>query len=161
MVTAPALIIDYDDPPWTSQGASLAGNLRGSRLVIRPGRSHPFYERDLEGLAKLIRAFLLEHLDKTPEAESETRTPSSSEAHNGSVPSGPNLSPRELEVLRLIADGKSNPEIAAELVIAPGTAGRHVSNLLAKTGLRNRTELATYAADQGLRADPPGNTGLS
>ena len=62
------------------------------------------------------------------------------------------LSPRELEVLRLIAAGKSNPQIAEALVIAPGTVGRHVSNMLAKTGLKNRVELATYATEHGLRS---------
>ena len=66
-----------------------------------------------------------------------------------------NLSPRELEVLRLIAAGRSNPQIAEALTIAPGTVGRHVSNLLAKTGLSNRVELATYAADHGLRDGDP------
>ena len=60
------------------------------------------------------------------------------------------LSPRELEVLRLIADGHSNPQIAAQLVIAPGTVGRHVSNLLAKTGLSNRVDLTRYAIEHGL-----------
>ena len=53
-------------------------------------------------------------------------------------------------MLRLIADGKSNPEIAEELVIAPGTVERHVSNLLAKTGLRNRAELTRYAVEHAL-----------
>ena len=42
------------------------------------------------------------------------------------------LSPRELEVLRLLADGRSNPEIAAALCISPKTVGVHVSDVLAK-----------------------------
>ena len=50
----------------------------------------------------------------------------------------------------MIAAGKSNPEIAEELVIVPGTVGRHVSHLLAKTGLKNRVELAGYAHEHGL-----------
>jgi DNA-binding NarL/FixJ family response regulator len=60
------------------------------------------------------------------------------------------LSQRELEVLRLIAAGRSNPQIAAELVISLNTVQRHVSNILAKTGVANRTEAALYARDKGL-----------
>jgi DNA-binding CsgD family transcriptional regulator len=52
------------------------------------------------------------------------------------------LSARELEVARLIVEGASNPEIAAQLFLSRKTVERHVSNALAKVGARNRTELA-------------------
>jgi len=52
------------------------------------------------------------------------------------------LSPREVEVARLVIDGASNPEIAAQLFLSRKTVERHVSNALAKVGARNRTELA-------------------
>ncbi len=54
------------------------------------------------------------------------------------------LSQRELEVLRLVARGKTNQEIGDELFITYRTAANHVSNILAKTGVGNRTEAATY-----------------
>ena len=60
------------------------------------------------------------------------------------------LSPRELDVLRLIAAGRSNPQIAEQLVISVNTVQRHVSNILDKTGAANRTEAAGYARDKGL-----------
>ena len=60
------------------------------------------------------------------------------------------LSERELEVLRLIVAGMSNREIAAELVISPGTAKTHVHNLCGKLGVRNRTEAAMQAKEMGL-----------
>jgi DNA-binding NarL/FixJ family response regulator len=60
------------------------------------------------------------------------------------------LSVREIEVLRLLAAGKSNAQIAAELVISQNTVIRHVSNIFAKIGVENRTEAASYAHRQGL-----------
>ena len=55
------------------------------------------------------------------------------------------LSAREIEVLRLLAAGRSNPQIAGELVISLNTVQHHVSNILTKTGCANRTEAAAYA----------------
>jgi pimeloyl-ACP methyl ester carboxylesterase/DNA-binding CsgD family transcriptional regulator len=60
------------------------------------------------------------------------------------------LTPREIEVLRLIAQGRSNQEIANELVISINTVTNHVKNVLAKTGTGNRTEAANYAHRHGL-----------
>ena len=60
------------------------------------------------------------------------------------------LTQREAEVLGLVAAGKSNADIAEELVISPNTVVRHVSNILAKTGSANRTEAARYASQHGL-----------
>jgi ATP/maltotriose-dependent transcriptional regulator MalT len=66
-------------------------------------------------------------------------------------PSYPNgLSSREVEVLRLIATGRSNQQIADELVISFNTVQRHVGNIFTKTGLHNRTEAAAYAHRNGL-----------
>jgi len=56
------------------------------------------------------------------------------------------LSKRELEVLRLVAQGLTNAEIAARLFISTKTAGNHVSAILMKLGLRSRTEVAAHAA---------------
>jgi DNA-binding NarL/FixJ family response regulator len=60
------------------------------------------------------------------------------------------LSQQEVEVLRLIGRGKSNREIAAELVISIHTANCHVSHILSKAGAANRAGAAVYAARRGL-----------
>jgi class 3 adenylate cyclase len=60
------------------------------------------------------------------------------------------LTKREVEVLRLIAGGRSNQEIADELVISLNTVLRHVSNIFDKTGVANRAEAAAYATRHGL-----------
>ncbi|MGA2009946.1 MAG: response regulator transcription factor [Solirubrobacteraceae bacterium] len=60
------------------------------------------------------------------------------------------LSSRELDVLRLIARGMENSEIAATLSISPSTAKNHVSNILSKLGLPSRVQAAIYAVRRGL-----------
>ena len=61
-----------------------------------------------------------------------------------------NLSPREVDVLVLIADGLSNRGIGARLVISEKTVGRHVSNIFAKLGIHSRAQAARIAAEQRL-----------
>jgi NarL family two-component system response regulator LiaR len=73
------------------------------------------------------------------------RQPKAGEAANG-----PQLTQRENEVIRLVARGKNNREIAQALVISEKTAKTHVSNILGKLGLDDRTQMAIYAIKNGL-----------
>lgn len=61
----------------------------------------------------------------------------------------PSLSPREREILRLLAEGYSNKEIAEKLVVSPSTVHTHRSNLMEKLELSNRRELIQYARQRG------------
>jgi DNA-binding NarL/FixJ family response regulator len=75
---------------------------------------------------------------------------------------GPALSPRELEVLALVAEGRTNRLIADELVVAVRTVDRHVENILGKLGVHSRAAATAVAYERGLLpgrpASPPGRT---
>ena len=60
------------------------------------------------------------------------------------------LTARECEVIALIAEGRSNRDIAARLVISEHTAANHVRNILTKIGAENRTQAAMFARERGL-----------
>jgi ATP/maltotriose-dependent transcriptional regulator MalT len=76
-------------------------------------------------------------VDELDEASSETR-------------SDDPLTAREREVLRLVSSGKTNREIASELVISEHTVARHLQNIFAKLGISSRTAAAAYAYERGL-----------
>jgi non-specific serine/threonine protein kinase len=65
------------------------------------------------------------------------------------------LSPRELEVARLVASGRSNPAIAGQLFVSVATVKTHVSHILAKLGLESRTQVASWIADHDASPPPP------
>jgi DNA-binding NarL/FixJ family response regulator len=64
------------------------------------------------------------------------------------------LTAREIEVLRLIAQGLSNPEIAGQLFISEATVKTHINNTFAKIGARHRAEAVRYAYRKGIASDP-------
>ncbi len=82
-----------------------------------------------------VRALIREHLER---------------ARSGESPPADPLSPRESEVVKLVAEGYTTKEIAETLVIAEKTVERHRANILEKLGLRDRVELTRYAIRRGL-----------
>jgi DNA-binding NarL/FixJ family response regulator len=99
---------------------------------------------EAEELRRAIRAAANGQVQLSPEAAArlmrEVRTPEAPEA----------LTERELDVLRLLAQGKANKEIAAELGIGEKTVKTHVSNILAKLNVQSRTQAALHATRLGL-----------
>jgi DNA-binding NarL/FixJ family response regulator len=82
------------------------------------------------------------------------RAPAAPSAAGAADPADTDLTPRESEVLRLIAAGKSNREIARALFVSEATVKTHVNRIFAKTGSRDRTQAMRYAYTHGY-ADPP------
>ncbi len=114
-------------------------------------------------IESLVAVFELAHEDATklPHAAAiaaSAAAPAPAPAAPGSVgiaPEAPRpepeaLSPREIEVLRLIAEGRSDQEIAAALFVSRRTVGSHVGNILAKLGVSSRSGAAAYAVRRGL-----------
>jgi DNA-binding NarL/FixJ family response regulator len=82
-----------------------------------------------------VRALVRDYLDRASRGETTPEDP---------------LSPRELEVVKLIAEGLTSEEIAGQLFISKKTVDRHRANVLEKLGMRNRVELTRYAIRRGL-----------
>ena len=143
----PTLVLHYVRWPW-SGGPEMAARVPNAVLVHRESDGYPpFYDDDPDGLFDLLVPFFLEH------APSSSKAPPATAGGDPKPDAASRLTKREIEVLHLIADGASNPQIAEQLVISPGTAARHVTNILNKTGCRNRAEAARYAAEHGLIGD--------
>ena len=87
--------------------------------------------------------------DELEQLASRSRIPLPGVATSAASPSS-GLTARELEVLALLAEGRTNKEIGEALFISPKTASVHVSNLLMKLGVGNRTEAASRARERGL-----------
>jgi NarL family two-component system response regulator LiaR len=102
-------------------------------------------------LARAIRAARAGQAQLHPEVAKrlmqQVTTPRKPEA-------GAQLTDREREVLRLLAEGRSNKEIARSLVVSERTVKGHVSNILGKLGLQDRTQAALFAVRNGLAPEP-------
>ncbi|HEU5014802.1 MAG TPA: response regulator transcription factor [Roseiflexaceae bacterium] len=101
-------------------------------------------DTESDELCRAIKAAAAGQVQLSPRAAArlmhEVRMPASPEA----------LTEREKDVLRLVAQGLSNKQIAAQLVIGEKTVKTHISNLLAKLGMASRTQAALYAVRAGL-----------
>jgi DNA-binding NarL/FixJ family response regulator len=101
---------------------------------------------------ELVRAIRSAHAGEAPLSPATATRVVEELARGGRPRAADLLTPRELEVLRLIARGRSNKRIALELGVAEKTVKTHVGHLLGKLGLSDRTQAALYAVREGLDA---------
>lgn len=133
-VIAPALVLHRraDRAMPFAQGRELAARLPAARLVALEGELHLPWLGDSDAVLGAVGAFLDEHHPA------------------GAAPRSGPLSEREREVLRLVADGLGDAEIARRLIVSPHTVHRHVANIRTKLGQPSRAAAAAYAAREGL-----------
>jgi DNA-binding CsgD family transcriptional regulator len=115
-----------------SESMRVAAGIPNARLVLVEGSAYSWALQHPEEVLQAIDGFLCWH--------------SESEPRRGMAP----LSPRELEVLRLLAQGRSAREIGVELVLTVRTVERHISNIYRKIGAHNRAQATAFALEQGL-----------
>jgi DNA-binding CsgD family transcriptional regulator len=118
-----------------SAGREVAALIPGARLVTLDGDAHLPWHGATDELLAAVTEFL------------GMPAPAPTTADAGGIEE---LSDREREVLRLVAEGLSDAEIADRLVLSPHTVHRHVANIRRKLGLRSRSAAAAAAARAGL-----------
>jgi DNA-binding NarL/FixJ family response regulator len=114
--------------------------------ALAPERPQSAVEQARAALRAFERLGAARHADETARLLRELGAPGRQAPRTGTA-----LTRREQQVLELLAEGLSNPQIAERLVISPRTAEHHVHNVLSKLGLGNRAEAAAYAAREGVR----------
>ncbi len=124
--------------------------------LVRAGAAHAAHGRSGSAAGLLVEAHeVARRLGAGPLAEEAVTVARTAGLRRPAAASGDadlGLTPRELDVLRLVAEGASNSAIAATLVISPKTASVHVSNILAKLQVTNRGEAAAIAHRAGVVA---------
>jgi DNA-binding CsgD family transcriptional regulator len=125
----------------SAEAEKLASQIPDARIILLGG-SDQFGDAD-QGITSIL-SFLAE----IPLAEPVVEAPSPASTSAATLPD--RLSAREVEVLRLVAAGKSNQQIADELVISVSTVAKHLNNIVAKGHVSNRTEAAACAHRSGL-----------
>jgi DNA-binding CsgD family transcriptional regulator/pimeloyl-ACP methyl ester carboxylesterase len=134
----------------------LLPRLRTPALILNTRGPTLYPLEESQRVARLAEAKLVS-LDGQPSLGDPEQGMRAIEAFLAELPPDPaqpggstGLSQREVEVLRLLAAGKSNQQIADELVISLNTVRRHVSNVFDKTGVANRAQATAYAKDHGI-----------
>ena len=148
----PTLVLHRGDIPWlpVSIARELTSRIPDARLMILEGESTAPYLGDTEAAASAIDEFLGE-VEEGRTAQREAGAPASKQDGSGPTRGYPHgLTAREVEVLRYLAGGRTNGEIAEELFVSVRTVERHVANIYSKIGARGRANATAYALSLNL-----------
>ena len=105
--------------------------------------------RTLEGDAPLSEGLAMQLLQRLASEDEERSQPlPGAKKRRVQLPNG--ITPRETEVLKLLAQGRTNPQIAQDLAVSRGTVKIHVQNIIAKLGVSDRTQAAVRAIELGI-----------
>ena len=148
----PTLVLHRNDIPWlpVSIARSLASRIPDARLSILEGESTAPYLGDTEAAASAIDEFLGELEEGRTEQREADALPSKRDGSGPTRGYPHGLTAREVEVLRHLAGGRTNDEIAEELFVSVRTVERHVANIYAKIGARGRANATAYALNHHL-----------
>jgi DNA-binding CsgD family transcriptional regulator len=132
----PTLVIHrrHDRAVRLAAGEQLAALVPNAELVVLDGDAHLPWHGDTQAVLEAVAPFLGISAPPAREAPADVGE----------------LSVRERDVLRLVAEGLSDADIARELVLSPHTAHRHVANILRKLSLHSRAAAAAHAARAGI-----------
>ncbi len=149
---APTLVLHRSDIPWlpVSIARELASRIPDARLRVLEGESTAPYLGDTEAAASAIDEFLGEGEKRVAPWEEGVAAGTEREESRPGYTNAGGLTAREVEVLRLLAGGKTNTQIAEELSVSVRTVERHVANIYAKIGARGRANATAYALTHGL-----------
>jgi DNA-binding CsgD family transcriptional regulator/pimeloyl-ACP methyl ester carboxylesterase len=144
-VAAPTLVLHRRDMTQIplDVSRSLARDLPRGRLVVLEGTRPTLFMEDSSGVVRMLVDFFCDGIEPAGDAVGPPPAGHPAPASHG-------LSQRELEVLRLLAAGESNRQMARRLGLSPHTIERHVANLYRKIGARGRADATAYALRNGL-----------
>ena len=157
-IKAPTLVFSRPNISWipAESARNLAASIPNSRLSILEGESTAPYLGDTETVIATTQQFLASDQQASSKAQ-EVNLPGDTDTHiraaaprhrDVAFPSG--LTEREAQVLSMVASGRTNNEVADELVLSIRTVERHIGNIYAKIGARGRADATVFALTHGL-----------
>jgi DNA-binding NarL/FixJ family response regulator len=147
--TSVVMVTMQEDPDYLFE-AVIAGAAGYVLKGATPEQLTDAVRQVLDGEFLFNQKLTIDLLRSMADREKSSVSPSGMTASEESI-SEP-LTARETEILRLLAQGQTNPQIARELVVSPGTVKNHVRHIIAKLGVSDRTQAAVRAMELGLLA---------